>query len=142
MFTNGLDPDSELSMSLTAEVGYLVRLISFDLGNYGPEITLDNVTVRDENDQAVYSLEDVVVPDATNPTPVHFDFGTGLLGKKLTLTVNLTETGESSDNICLDNIQFGQRSDSPIPSRDAVGEVSKQAATEESSWGEIKGLFR
>ena len=142
VWENGLDNDSELGAMFTADPGYLVRILGFDMGNWAEEVTLYEVSVRDANDVPLFSQTSVVVPDASNPGPLHFDFGPGIAGRTLILRVDAGPSGGSSDNIALDNVKFGQSLAPRVATREGQISPEKQPGSEESTWGAIKGLFR
>jgi hypothetical protein len=113
------EPDGEAGYTIrfTADPGFLVRLDSFDLGNFGGAVTLPGLRVEDGKGNILFSMSNIFVADSTQPHQ-DYDFAGGLFGSELNIIVDTTGLGGNSDNIGLDNIQFGQ--DVPEPSAYAM----------------------
>lgn len=107
------EPDGAPNFSIvfSAAVGQFVTLESFDLGNFGGEVTLAGLQIRNESNVVVFSQTDVVIPASSQP---HLSFAPNVTGQSLTLFVDLAGLGGASDNIGLDNIRFSQ-SANPVP---------------------------
>jgi hypothetical protein len=114
------EPDGENSFTVrfTADSGFLVRLDGFDLGNFGSQVTLTGFRVEDALGNSLFSVSNLVVPASTQPH-LDFDFAGGLFASQINLIVDTTGLGGNSDNIGLDNIQFGQTA-VPEPSAAAL----------------------
>lgn len=104
------EPDGfpEYSVVFSASAGNQVVLESFDMGNFGPEITVPGVTIRDENGTVVWQMANIALPAGSVQSHLHFDL-TGVTGQTLTMRVDLAGLGGNSDNVGLDNISFGQQ---------------------------------
>ena len=103
------EPDGEAgyTIRLTANSGLFVRLDGFDLGNFGSAVTLTGLRVVDGDGNVLFSMSNIAV--AANSQPhMDFDFAGGLFGSQLDIIVDTTGMGGNSDNMGLDNIQFGQ----------------------------------
>lgn len=104
------DGSSPMRVTFTGSNGQNAVLNSFDLGNFGGEVTLPGLTVRDGSGNLLWSALNVTVPIFTSPA-LNFNVG-GVAAEVLVLEVDLTGLGSSSDNIGLDNISFSQE---PVP---------------------------
>jgi hypothetical protein len=113
------EPDGEAgyTIRLTADAGFILRLDSFDLGNFGGAVTLPGLRVEDGEGNILFSMSNIFVGDSSQ-THQDYDFAGGLFGSELNIIVDTTGLGGNSDNIGLDNIQFGQ--DVPEPSAYAM----------------------
>lgn len=94
------------TIRLTADPGSMVRLDSFDLGNFGGPVTL-GLRVEDGEGNSLFSMSNVPVGDSSQPHQ-HYDFSSGLVASQINIVVDTTGLNGHSDNIGLDNIQFGQ----------------------------------
>lgn len=94
------------TIRLTADPGSMVRLDSFDLGNFGGAVTL-GLRVEDGQGNSLFSMSNVPVGDSSQPHQ-HYDFSSGLIASEINIVVDTTGLNGHSDNIGLDNIQFGQ----------------------------------
>jgi hypothetical protein len=111
------DGDDRLTITLTADPGYLVRLHSFDLGGWpNADYTLNNVFVKDEANANLFSASNVLVKGAA-PAPRRTSFAFDpLVGSTLQIYIDLSGLGGNSDNIGIDNIAFDQvKVDTPGP---------------------------
>lgn len=103
------DGDTLLAVTLTADTGFRVALYGFDLGGYpDADYIVPGLTILDGS-TVLFSQANVLVRGATG-TPRHstFSFATPLTGSNLSIRIDLTGLGGSSDNIGIDNIRFGQ----------------------------------
>jgi PEP-CTERM motif-containing protein len=103
------EPDGEAgyTIRLTADSGFFVRLDGFDLGNFGGAVTLTGLRVVDGDGNVLFSLSNIAVGANSGPHQ-DYDFAGGLFGAQLNIIVDTTGMGGNSDNMGLDNIQFGQ----------------------------------
>jgi hypothetical protein len=108
---NEIDGDDFLGVRLTAAPGFNVVLQSFDLGNYGAQVSLPSLSVVDG--QAATLFESV--PFTLPTTGAAIDFQTPLVAQQLTIALDLTGLSLSSDNVGLDNITFGERRAAVVP---------------------------
>lgn len=100
------EPDGApgFSVDLLASSG-LVELHGFDMGNWGSDITVASVKVM-SGTNTLFSQSNVFLPGGS--THVDFDFTTPLSAASMSIVIDLTGLGGSSDNVGLDNIAFGQ----------------------------------
>jgi hypothetical protein len=103
------EPDGEASFTVRfiADPGFLVRLDSFDLGNFGQELTLAALRVEDGIGNTLFTLSNIAVLAFTSPHQ-DYDFLGGLTASEIRIVVDTSGLGGNSDNIGLDNIQFAQ----------------------------------
>jgi hypothetical protein len=126
---NELDFDDRLTITLTADPGYLVRLYSFDLAGWpNADYTLNNVFVKDAANANLFSASNVLVKGAMNAghDPRHTSFAFDpLVGSTLQIYIDLSGLGGNSDNIGIDNIAFDQvKVDTPGPGPAPIPEPS------------------
>jgi hypothetical protein len=111
---DGIGP---LEIVLTADAGFEVVLHSFDLGGWpNTDYSLRRVWVENQSGD-VYSLLDAPA-DGAGPSHSDYDFIAPLVGTTISIFIDQTGLGSSSDNIGIDNIRFGQRpttSTPPVP---------------------------
>lgn len=104
------DGDNRLTITMTADPGFGVRLFGFDLGGWpNANYTIPNLFVRDGMGTNLFSQSNVLVKGAA-PDPRHtsFDFAPGLEAQQIQIFIDLTGLGGASDNIGIDNIAFEQ----------------------------------
>src|SRR5688500_9184563 len=92
---------------LTADPGFLVRLESFDVGNFGGQITIPAIRVLDQSGQPLFSQTNFVLGASSGPHS-NFTFSLALMDSSLTIDFDLSGLGGNSDNVGLDNVRFGQ----------------------------------
>lgn len=103
-----------LNLLFTADDGYDVLLYGFDLaGWFNTDYLVAAVTVTSLGSSlgsALFTRNDVLVEgNFTGPRHTAFDFGGGLLGPELLLTIDYSNlAGTQQDNIGIDNVRFGQ----------------------------------
>lgn len=103
------DGDPGYAISLGASTGNLVSLHDFDLGNFGAQITIPGLTVKDGTNNVLFSQSNFVLPGSGTMTHLHFDFNSApLTAQSLTITLDLSGLGGNSDNVGIDNIGFSQ----------------------------------
>ena len=104
---NETDGDNGYSIQFVADENYAVQLTSFDVGNYSNNLVIPGITVTDESGAVLYAQIPMQTGSATGPhVPIVFD--SPLQGQTLTIHVDTSGLGNSSDNVGLDNIQFSQ----------------------------------
>ena len=99
-----------LNLSFAADTGYEVLLYGFDLAGWpSTDYLISAVTVASAGN-LLYAQSDVLVDgDSNGPRHTTFDFGGGLLGRELLLTIDYSNLlGTQQDNIGIDNLRFGQ----------------------------------
>lgn len=111
---NEPDDAEGYSLTFTADAGYNVVLTSLDIGNWGGAINLPGIRVFDESNTTLFQQTDTPLAANNIQNHVHIDFST-ITGQTLTIEINTIGLGGSSDNVGLDNIQFGQVSAVPVP---------------------------
>lgn len=116
---NELDFDSQLKISFTADASFAARLDSFDIGNFGSAITIPNIRVTDGLGNVLYSNPNYAL-GASDATHQSISFVGGISASQLNLIIDLTGLGGNSDNVGLDNLQFGQTAAVPEPSSYAL----------------------
>ncbi len=95
------------SITFTADPGYFVSLLSFNLGNFGVSVTLPNLQVQNQLGDILFNQDDVVL-NSSSGSSSFFDLGTSATGAELTLFIDTTGLGGNSDNVGIDNIVFSQ----------------------------------
>lgn len=96
-----------LALTLTADPGFGVSLLGFDLASYGGDNNaINSVTVFDENNSILFFEKDVFVLGADSHTDI--DFIDPIAGNSLTVQIDSANLGQFSDRIGLDNVLFGQ----------------------------------
>lgn len=113
---NNADGDDRLTVTFTADPGYVVRLHSFDLAGWpSADYTIAGVRVHNGTTD-LFSQTNVLVRGSLTQNPRHttFSFSTPLEGEVLQIYINLTGLGGASDNIGIDNIAFSQFPESAI----------------------------
>jgi hypothetical protein len=100
------DGDTTFTTRFTADAGYLVNLLSFDMASFlTAGQTIQGFTIRDVGANTVlFTQGSTFITGATHNA---FNF-TGVSANSLELVVNLTGLGSRSDDIGLDNIRFSQ----------------------------------
>ncbi len=112
---NEVDGDTGYSLTFTADSGFDVVLDSMNMGNWGATITVPGITVTDGGGSTLFSATNFLLPGSSTPSSLFFDFG-GISANTLILYIDTTGLGGNSDNVGLDNIQFGQSvSAVPVP---------------------------
>jgi hypothetical protein len=81
------EPDGEngYTVRLTADPGFLVRLDSFDLGNFGGAVTLAGIRVQDGLGNLLFSLSNISVLASSQP---HQDYTIFLAGCLLNKSIS------------------------------------------------------
>jgi hypothetical protein len=113
VLNNEDDGEAGYSITLTADAGYAVSLLGFDMGNYASEVILPGLTIADGDDNILFSQVNFVVPNSSEPH-LDFDFN-NISAQEISINVDTTGLGGNSDNIGLDNIQFSQAAVVPVP---------------------------
>jgi hypothetical protein len=113
---NENDGEDRMTITLTADPGFLVRLYSFDLAGWpNSDYTLRNVFVKDAANNNLFSQSDVLVKGAgAAPRHTSLTFAP-LVGSTLQIYIDLSGLGGNSDNIGIDNIAFDQVADTAVP---------------------------
>lgn len=139
-FHNALVMDSEdwdntsgYTICLRADPGYLVALHSFSISSDGPAYTVGGVTVRGAGGNIL--LGDTNFSQDNNIRVFGGQFP--VVSREIKITLDYDGSNSGFSWLGLDNLIFSQ-----IKRRGSqLGQV-KTGATEESSWSDVKGLFR
>jgi hypothetical protein len=106
------DGDSFYSVTFTADPGFTATLASFDMGNFGAQITVPGITVKDQDNNTLFSQTNVVLPASGSG---HLSFSPNVTASTLTLTIDTSGLNGNSDNVGIDNIVFSQAVGVPEP---------------------------
>ncbi|MEZ5323569.1 MAG: Ig-like domain-containing protein [Verrucomicrobiales bacterium] len=106
-----LDRFGQLEITMTADDGFLVQLRSWDMAayssNFASDPAIDRVSIRDGNGTILWDEADVTISKSTRTA---FDFSeTPFEARTLILRFESANLLNSSDDIAIDNIVFGQR---------------------------------
>lgn len=103
---NDADGDTTFTTRFTADAGYLVNLLGFDMASFlTAGQTIQGFTIRDVGANTVlFSQGSTFITGATHTS---FSFN-GVSANTLELAINLTGLGGVSDDIGLDNVRFSQ----------------------------------
>ena len=106
-YFNDQDSDATLTLTLTADPGFHAVLLAFDIASFsGGGQTLPGFSVLDGGGGTLFSQGATAVPGAGRAT---IAFGPdGLAARVVTLVLDLTGLGMTSDNIAIDNVAFAQ----------------------------------
>jgi hypothetical protein len=109
-YFNDQDSDTTLTLTLTADPGIHAVLLGFDLASYSAGgQTLAGLSVLDGGGNPLFSQGSTAVPGSLSGGHAHLDFGPdGLAARVVTLVLDLTGLGMTSDNIAIDNVTFAQ----------------------------------
>ena len=104
---NDLDGDTTFTVRFTADAGFVVRLLDFDIASFlsgGQSIA--GLEVRNGATNAIlFSLGSTFITGAT-----HLQIAPDVAANDLILEIDLTGLGGASDDIGIDNVRFGQES--------------------------------
>jgi len=106
VYFNDTDGDTTFTTRFTADAGYVVNLLSFEMASFltGGQ-TIQGFTIRDVGANTVlFTQGSTFITGATHNL---FSF-TGVSANTLELVVNLTGLGGVSDDIGIDNVTFSQ----------------------------------
>lgn len=110
------DNSGVLTVTLSADTGYLVNLHRFDLAAYTSAFSTDPaisvLQVLNKDGVPIYTVSNLVV-SRTGATPV--DFTPPLSQDQLTVRVDARNLGGLNDDIALDNLRFSQSVSSNLP---------------------------
>lgn len=113
VLNNEDDGEAGYSITLTADTGFVVSLLGFDMRNYSSEVTLPGLTIVNGNGDIVFSQVNFSVPSSSAPH-LDYDFN-NISAQEISISIDTTGLGGNSDNIGLDNIQFSQAAVVPVP---------------------------
>lgn len=108
IYFNDADADDAVQILFSADPGFEVGLFSFEMAAFGSDdLMVAGLEVRNGEGDILWSMgaTTIVSGNAHNT----FDLGAGVFGSALILDIDLTGLGFLSDNIGIDNVQFGQR---------------------------------
>lgn len=103
----------ELVITLTADPGFVARISSFDVGNWGVAIDVPYVRVFDQNGALHFEELNVALNANVSPNARHFALSPIPEGEVLSLRIGLDGLIGYADNVGLDNFTFGQRAVAP-----------------------------
>ena len=103
------DSASALNINFTADAGFEVGLVGFDLAAFGTPLTIPGIEVTDGTDNVLFSVGTTEILGGASRNS--FDTS-GIFAESLSITVDLTGVEGLADNVAIDNIQFNQR---PVP---------------------------
>ena len=107
VYFNDLDGDTSLQIELTADAGFEVGLLGFDVASFiDAGQTIEGLQVRDGNGNVLFSSGSTLISGTEHND---FDFPEGLFAEVLVIDVDLTGLGVQSDDIGIDNVHFAQR---------------------------------
>jgi len=94
------------SLRLTADAGFEVGLFGFDAAAFFGDEIAPEVAITDGNGNVLWSQTNAEIDSTTHTS---FDFVDGIFANSLSIEIDLTGLGGSSDNIGIDNISFVQQ---------------------------------
>lgn len=96
-----------LNVALHPDPGYSVRLNSFDLATFtSTDDIINSISITDDDGNLLFSQSNPTIPTEGHLT---LDFSpNGILANGLTIRIDSTNLGSTSDNIGIDNISFDQ----------------------------------
>lgn len=105
-----------LTITFTADPGFLVTLTSFELAGWpNADYTINSVQVL-SGTTPLFSQSNVLIQgDASGPGHTTFSFAMPLSAQTLTIRFDASNLGGNSDNIGIDNVVFGQLQQQPEP---------------------------
>lgn len=106
------DGSGILTVTLTADAGYLVTLHDFDLGAYSANFSADpvvqSIAVKDGGGNSLYSLSNSTVSESSG-SHTHLDLNAlSVTASSLVLTIDARNLGNLNDDIAVDNLRFSQ----------------------------------
>lgn len=112
IFFNDTDSDTTLTLTLLADAGFQVSLLSFDIGSFVTAgQTIQGARVLNAATSAVlWSVGSTFVPHTS-----HLNLAPNVSANSLMLEINLTGLGGVSDDIGIDNVQFSQSAVTAAP---------------------------
>ncbi|MBL8174105.1 MAG: PEP-CTERM sorting domain-containing protein [Bryobacterales bacterium] len=108
------DEGGDLVLTFTADAGFLVRLVSFDLGSFsGTNRTLSNtaISIRDGANALVFSVNGPLVIGGSTAN----SFSPNVSAQQLVLRLHVGQLVNSSDDIAIDNVLFSQQAANVVP---------------------------
>lgn len=103
---NDADGDTTFTTRFTADAGYLVNLLGFDLASFlTAGQTIQGFTIRDVGANTVLFTQGATFITGATHNPFSL---TGVSANTLELVINLTGLGSVSDDIGIDNVRFSQ----------------------------------
>ena len=94
------------SLTLTADAGFEVGLFGFDAAAFFGDEIAPEVAITDGNGNVLWSQTNAEIDSTTHTS---FDFVDGIFANSLSIEIDLTGLGASSDNIGIDNVSFVQQ---------------------------------
>jgi len=96
-----------LDVALNADAGHSVILHGFDLATFSSsDDVIDSISVISSDGSILWMQENVTIPTDGH---VSIDFEDGLESAGMTVRVDASNLGATSDNIGMDNVSFSQR---------------------------------
>lgn len=117
----------DITLTLTADPGFLVTLQSFDLAAFGSNHTIPNtaITVSDGGGNVLFSLAGPLVVSGST----HNSFTPSVSAQSLLLTIHVGQLSLASDNVALDNVLFSQQTADNVPEPATFGLMAGALAT-------------
>ena len=101
-----IDNTGFITVSLSADSGYMVELQSFQLADFSASDSVVGLISVDSATDNLYSVSDSIVSSSTF---TDYDFTSSpLVANSLEITIDARNLGGGSDNIGIDNIVFSQ----------------------------------
>ncbi len=112
IYFNDTDGDTTLTLTLLADAGFQVSLLSFDIASFvNAGQTIQSARILNASTSAVlWTLGPTAVTGTT-----HLNFAPNVTAGGLMLEINLTGLGGASDDIGLDNVMFSQSAVTAAP---------------------------
>ena len=105
VFYDEIDFSTSFEIEFSADPGFEVGIFGFEMAAFGAGETLPGIEILDGDNTILWSVGPTFITGSDHNS---FDTG-GVFAESLTITVDLTGLGGSSDNIGIDNVHFGQR---------------------------------
>lgn len=105
VYYDEVDFNDGFDVEFVADTGFEVGVFGFDMAAFEADTTIPGIEILDGNSNVLWSVGSTTISGSARNS---FDTG-GLFADSLTIAIDLTGLGNASDNIGIDNIQFGQR---------------------------------
>jgi 6-phosphogluconolactonase (cycloisomerase 2 family) len=136
---NAVEFQNGYSITFNADPGYIISLMSLDMGNSGAAITVPGITITDGEGTELFSESNITLDPGSTQTHKTFNFGPSVSSGKLVLYVDTTGLNSDSDNIALDNIHFSQMASCGRDDVIFFDDFSGAAPYDGSQWNNERG---